>query len=192
MNHSMQTQTRTGRHRWRLLGWSAVAVLLIAPLVAMQFTDEVNWTASDFLFAAVLLVGTGVIIELTLRLRSDWFYRAGVITAVVAALLIVWLTGAVGIIGSEAHSANLLFFGLLAVVVLMAIVGRLRPRGMALAMLAGAVIQIGIGLAAALAGWGELKHALVLNGFFALLWLLSAGLFRRAAADTRQQKLEKP
>ncbi len=33
---------------WRAAVWCAAAFLLLLPLVAMQFTREVNWTLSDF------------------------------------------------------------------------------------------------------------------------------------------------
>lgn len=34
----------TGRHNpWRIVGWGTAAALLLLPLVAMQFTSEVNW-----------------------------------------------------------------------------------------------------------------------------------------------------
>ncbi len=44
-----------------------VVFLLLIPLVAMQFTNEVNWTLSDFVVAAVLLLGTGLIFEFVMR-----------------------------------------------------------------------------------------------------------------------------
>jgi nitrate/nitrite transporter NarK len=44
-----------------------VVFLLLIPLVAMQFTNEVNWTLSDFVVAAVLLLGTGLVCEFVMR-----------------------------------------------------------------------------------------------------------------------------
>ena len=52
----------------RLIVWAVVvALILLIPLVAMQFTSEVNWTLSDFVFAGVLLFGTGLTYELVAR-----------------------------------------------------------------------------------------------------------------------------
>lgn len=39
---------------------AVTAAVLAIPLVAMQFTAEVNWTGSDFVIAALLLLGTGL------------------------------------------------------------------------------------------------------------------------------------
>lgn len=56
---------------WRMVGWGAAAFMLLLPLVAMQFTNEVRWTLSDFVFAAVLIGAVGVIFELTVRASSN-------------------------------------------------------------------------------------------------------------------------
>jgi len=82
---------------WRLAGWGAVAALLLLPLAAMQVTDEIAWTASDFAFAAVLLIGAGALLELTMWKVRGLRYRAAIGLAIAAAVLLVWADGAVGI-----------------------------------------------------------------------------------------------
>ena len=79
---------------------AVVAVILMIPLIAMQFSTEVNWTAFDFLVAGVLLLGTGLALELVLRKVSDRRSRLLLSMAVLAALVLVWLELAVGIFGS--------------------------------------------------------------------------------------------
>ena len=81
----------------RVAGWSAVALVLLTPLVAMRFTDEVNWTAFDFAFAAVLLIGAGLLLELILWKARGAALRAGLALAVIAAVLLIWADGAVGV-----------------------------------------------------------------------------------------------
>ena len=51
------------RRRWRLAAWSVAALLLLLPLVAMQFTDEVNWSLADFVVFGALW------------LASVWLFR---------------------------------------------------------------------------------------------------------------------
>jgi hypothetical protein len=80
-----------------LLGTAAI---LMVPLVAMQFTREVNWKAGDFVVAAVLLAGTGMLFEVaTAKIRTR---KARLMTSAVIALgfLFVWAELAVGIVGS--------------------------------------------------------------------------------------------
>lgn len=42
----------------------ATGILLLIPLIAMQFIDEVKWTLSDFVIAGIFLFGTGFFISL--------------------------------------------------------------------------------------------------------------------------------
>lgn len=167
---------------WRIAGWSLAGFVLVLPLVA-----GAPWTWSDYVFAAVLILSVGLPIELVVRKTSDTAYRAGVGAALAAAFLIVWLTGAVGIIGSEAHPANLLYLGVLALGVGGALAARFRPRGLARVMAGMALGVVGIGVAALVAGWGSDGpvwpwEVVVLNGFFAALFAGSAVLFRQAAS----------
>jgi len=81
----------------RLL-WLAVPALLLLPLIAMAFTNEVAWTALDFAAAALLLVGTGVAIELTTQTIRARALRLAATGAVLLAAVTLWLQGAVGLI----------------------------------------------------------------------------------------------
>lgn len=167
-----------GWSRWRIVGWSIPALLLLVPLVAMRFTDDVAWTASDFLFAGVLLASVGLAFELIVRRSGNRAYRLGAALALFAALLTVWVNAAVGMIGSEDNMFNLLFGGVLAIALVGALVARLEPAGMARAMVAAAVAQV----AASAAGLSTDLRGAVLGAAFAGPWLLAALLFRKAAA----------
>lgn len=81
----------------RMLGWGAVALVMLAPAVAMQFTQEVNWRASDFVFAGVLLIGGGALIELVAWRVRNPVIRIGFALFVVAVVALIWIEGAVGI-----------------------------------------------------------------------------------------------
>ena len=77
-----------------------VAILLLIPLIAMQFTEEVNWTPLDFVIAGVLLLGTGLIFELIIRKIKNIRYRIGIAVALLIILILVWAELAVGIFGT--------------------------------------------------------------------------------------------
>jgi hypothetical protein len=172
----------TGGRRWsiwRIAGWTIPALLLLLPLVAMRFTTEVNWTASDFVVAAVLFGSVGLAFELIVHRSASLAYRAGAALAVVAAFLTIWVNGAVGMIGSEGNPYNLLFGGVLILALAGALVARFRPAGMARAMVAAAVAQTAVaafGLSADVLGG-------VLSIGFAAPWLLAAALFWKAAQE---------
>ena len=88
---------RRGPNRWRLAAWAGVFGLILLPFAAMQFTDEVAWTATDFIWFATLLIGAGVLLELALWQVRRPLWRGLIAVAVVGAVLLIWADGAVGI-----------------------------------------------------------------------------------------------
>lgn len=80
---------------------SAVAVLLMVPMVAMLFTDEVNWSPFDFIVAAVLLLGTGFLCELVLWKVKTTSARIALCGILLLLLFMVWAELAVGVFGTR-------------------------------------------------------------------------------------------
>jgi len=74
-------------------------LLLLVPLVAMQFTGEVRWNLADFVVAGALLFGAGATYQLLAARTDNLAYRAAVGVAVGATLMLVWANLAVGLIG---------------------------------------------------------------------------------------------
>lgn len=111
--------------------------------------------------------------------------RSAAGVAIAAALLLVWLSLGVGIIGRDGDPANRMYFGVIAVGVVGSGIARFRPAGMATALFATAIAQASVGAYAVLAGlgrpWSGPLELSLLNGFFVTLFALSAWLFRRAA-----------
>ena len=106
--------------------------------------------------------------------------------ALLASVLLLWINGAVGIIGSEDHPANLLYLAVVAAAFVGAVATRFRANGLSLVMVCAAALQAVIGVLAVLRGWGEGSEnwpqaVVVLSTIFVLIWLGSAGSFRRAA-----------
>lgn len=171
-----------GRRSWawvRWVAWGGAAALLLAPLVAMQFTREVNWTVGDFVFACLLIGGVGLAFELAVRVSGNWSYRAAAALGLAAGFFLIWANGAVGYIGSEDNPYNLVFFGVIGVAFVGALLSGFRPRGMALAMLAAGIAHA----AAGLGGAAEDPVTIPITLGFVGLWLASAALFRKAARE---------
>lgn len=77
-----------------------VALILLTPLVAMQFTDEVSWELSDFIVAGILLLGTGLVCEFVMRKVKKKENRIALILFFIVVLLLIWVELAVGVFGT--------------------------------------------------------------------------------------------
>jgi hypothetical protein len=169
----------------RTAAWSGAALLLLLPLIAMQFTSEVDWDETDFIVMGIMLFGAAGAFDFATRLSGSLAYRFGAAAGIGTCFLLVWVNLAVGIIGSEDNPQNLLYLAVLATALTGALATRFRPRGMALTMAAAAALQLAIGvygLAAGIHDFPEIGTYQVLGatGLFVLLWLVAAGLFANA------------
>jgi hypothetical protein len=112
-------------------------------------------------------------------------YRSALGVALAAGVILVWLSLGVGIIGKDGDPANVMYFGVLAVGLIGAMIARLRPQGMARALSAMALAQALVAAIALIAGlglpWSGPAEILALNAFFVASFAASAWLFRRAA-----------
>lgn len=77
-----------------------VALLLLIPLLAMQFTSDVVWTLSDFVAAGVLLLSTGLTCEFIMRKVKDIKYRIVICGVTLVMFALIWIELAVGIFGT--------------------------------------------------------------------------------------------
>lgn len=172
-------------HKAILVALIVNAIVLVVPLVAMQFTDEVDWSVGDFIVATLLIMGSGLIIDFVSGRSRNAAFRLGVVMAVGTGLLLIWVNLAVGLIGDEDNPANLMY----STVILIGLVGGtasgFKPRGMAYALYATALAQMAVPFIA-LTIWqppfddGVFK-VIVLNTNFAILFIGSAILFHRAS-----------
>lgn len=177
-----------GRHRWRIARWLAAALVLLMPLLAMQLSDEMNWGAEDFIWLAAMVTAFGLMFEVGLTWSRSLFYRAGLVVALASSFMLIWVMVAVGMIGSEGNSLNLLYFATLGGGALVAAQARFAAEGMMRALLVVAAGQIVVCGVALVSGAGVIQAPTVLRliaatGFFTALWLSAAALFRRAKYD---------
>lgn len=162
--------------RW--IVWGGAATLLSVPLIAMQFTLEVNWTAFDFVVMGAMLGAVCLAFELAIRTARNTYYMLGAGLAAGTAFLITWSNLAVGIVGNENNPVNLIFFGIVAIALVGAMVSRLQPSGMARAMGIACIAQAATVVLALVKGGPVVA---VILGVFTAMWLLSALLFGKAA-----------
>ena len=72
-------------------------LILSVPLIAMQFTEEVDWDFPDFILMGALIAGTGLLYELAAARIQNPLYRALVGLGLLFLLLLTWADLAVGV-----------------------------------------------------------------------------------------------
>lgn len=96
----METTTQQNVKKRMAIAVGCVAVLLLIPFVAMQFTKEVNWDLTDFVVMGALLLITVTGIEIVTREVKSSKLKIWLTIAILLILLLVWAELAVGIFGS--------------------------------------------------------------------------------------------
>ncbi len=91
---------KTKMHHKQSLIFGIISLIITIPLIAMQFTNEVNWSLFDFIIAFILLSVIGLtinyILQLTNRLQNKIFFCI----LVLLIGLLIWTELAVGVFGS--------------------------------------------------------------------------------------------
>ena len=77
-----------------------VGLLLIIPLIAMQLTDEVEWSLFDFIIMGTLLLITGLMGEIIFKKVKKYKHRVILYVVVAITFLLIWAELAVGIFGT--------------------------------------------------------------------------------------------
>lgn len=90
----------TKMHLKQSLIFGIIGLIITIPLIAMQFTNEVNWSLFDYIIAFILLSVIGLtinyILQLTNRLQNKIFFCIMVLLIG----LLIWTELAVGVFGS--------------------------------------------------------------------------------------------
>jgi hypothetical protein len=122
---SWRRQTRKGMRMSKAAHRPAVrialgtAFILLLPLVAMQFTDEVDWGVADFVLAGALLGGTGLLLNRLAAMKTAGVAYPAVATAVGVAAIVL---------GEADDAPGLMLFGGLLIVATVGLVVRTAQR----------------------------------------------------------------
>lgn len=158
--------------------------LLMVPLVASRVVDGWNWRPSAFVIVYVLFFGTGMAYALIARKMGAWSYKVGVGVALVAGFALGW-SNMVHVADSE-NPANLVYYSVLAVGSVGALLARLEVRGLSLTLFAMAVT---LALIAVMLPSGAppylARNMAIGHGVFVALFTASGLLFRHASLAGR-------
>ncbi|MEL6256211.1 MAG: hypothetical protein AAFR87_29675 [Bacteroidota bacterium] len=169
---------------------AGIGGLLLIPLIAMQFTEEVNWQVGDFLIMGTVLLGLGLLYEFIARRSEKPVYKAAFALGLLGAFLLFWVNGAVGIIGNEGQDVNLLFGVVYVVGLIGALISRFKAKGMSITLFVAAALQMLVPIVAYFlwsppeTSWSPgVLGVFIISGFFATLFFISGFLFRQSVQD---------
>jgi len=170
-------------------------LILSIPLIAMQFTQEVDWGVADFIVMGILIFSMAFAYVLLARYAPNFIHRAAIGSAIGTTFFMVWANIAVGLIGAGPHAGNLMYIGVVAVVIIGTYFSRFTANGMELAMFGAALSLVLVAVIALLANMqsypqSSITEIISVNAFFALLYCISGLLFRYMALQQTSEKLQ--
>ena len=77
-----------------------VGLLLLIPMIAMQLTDEVNWSFFDFIIMGIMLSITGLALGIIIKKVKYHNYRNIFIAIIIIIFLFIWAELGVGLFGT--------------------------------------------------------------------------------------------
>jgi hypothetical protein len=154
--------------------------LLMVPLLASRVVEGWNWPAGAFVFVYVLFFATGMAYALIARRMGVWSYKVGIGVALVAGFALGWSNMVQ--VADSGHPENLVYYSVLVVGGVGALLARLRARGMALTLFAMAAT---LALIAVMLPSGAppylARNTAIGHGVFVALFTTSGLLFRHAS-----------
>jgi hypothetical protein len=168
--------------------------IVMIPAAAMLFkADGWAWSPADFVVSWIVIAGAVAGYKFVASKAPNRAYRVAAGLAVTTGIVLLWINGAVGLIGGEDNPANLLYGAVLALGVIGAAIARLQPFGMARALLATAVAQFLVPVVALVLWRSDFSPGVVpvftANFVFVLMFAGSAFLFRHAGTTSGGAKM---
>ncbi len=171
---------------WRVAAWAIAGVILLIPVSIQLIYGNFGWSPADFVFVAAILFVSCFIFDLSARYSANFSYLAGVAGGLAASFGLFVVNGAVGLVGSEDESHNLLFLFVPLIAMVGAIISRGRALGMSCVMFAAAIahIMISVGLLIQAGGKSDGDRNMEIIGLivFAVVWVASAWFFYRSTS----------
>lgn len=160
-------------------------LLLIIPLIGSQFVDGWNWSGSDFVFAWLMVAVMGTLYVAISRKSPNMSYKLGLAAAVATAFLLIWVDGAVGIIGDGGPFSQF-YFMILVLAFIGVLISRFKAAGMSRTAFTTAILIMAVPTVGVMVNPGALSYmpgvlgVFVLNAVFAGGFVVSGLLFRKA------------
>lgn len=153
--------------------------LLMVPAVASRLVPGWNWPAGAFVRVYILFFAVGMVYVLIAQRMDEWQYKAGVGVALLAGFALGWSNMVQ--VADSGHPANLMYYSVLIVGVVGAVLARLKARGLARTLFAMAVTLALIALMLPSGAPPDMARRMAIgHGVYVALFIAAGLLFRRA------------
>jgi len=157
----------------------ALAALMV-PLVASQFVEDWHWGVGGFVFVYVLFFALGMTYALIARKMGAWSYKAGVGLALVSGFGLAWST--MVHVADSGHPERFVYYSVLVVGIVGALLARLEARGLAYTLFAMAGTNVLIAVILPSGAPPDLARNMAIgHGVFVVMLIASGLLFRHAS-----------
>jgi hypothetical protein len=154
--------------------------LLMVPLVASQFVADWNWPVGAFVRVYLLFFVTGMAFALVARRMGAWSYKAGVGVALFAGFALAWSN--MVHVADSGNPANLVYYSVLGVGAIGALLARLEARRLARTLFAMAATLAVIALILPSGAPPDMARRMAIgHGVLVVLLTASGLLFRKAS-----------
>ncbi len=162
-------------------------LIIMIPLIAMQFTNEVVWTMSDFIIGWTILFSIGFAFQAIGRRAKNSSYKFATGIAAFTTLFVIWSNLAVGIIGNEDNPLNLMYFGVVLLMVFGSYIAQLKAKAMSRVLFASAVLHalvsiIGLSIFSTQNPGYTIVNVAILNVVLVTMWAVSGLLYGKASS----------
>lgn len=158
---------------------SGALAALMVPIVASQFVDDWHWGAGGFVRVYVVFFATGMVFAVVARRVGEWSYKAGVGLALVTGFALGWSNMVQ--VADSGRPENLVYYSVLGVGAVGALLARLRAGGLARALFAMAATLAVIALILPSGAPPDLARRMAIgHGVYVALFIASGLLFRQA------------
>lgn len=112
--------------------------------------------------------------------------KKGMRLAILNSFLLLWVSMGVGVIGRDGEPLNVIYFGVVAIWIILGAISKFQSAAMVKVLTATAFAQAIVTMVAISLKWGypysPALELTFLNGFYIVLWLWSASFFKRDAS----------
>jgi len=163
-------------------------LILLIPLFGNLYFAGFYWELFDFVLAGGLIFSLLLGLSFVRKQSVSGYYKIAWLLASLALFLLVWINGAVGIIGSEDNVANSLYLGVFLVFAVGSLITRFSSHGMSYVLFLTALVHSSIPVIAFLIWQPNLVTGMItvfiFNFLLALVWAGSGLMFRFAYLES--------